>query len=318
MVGELYRLLHQTLTEGTASDDGASVIVLNGTCQNLRGGGRALINQDYQRNILIGTASITTVILSGRLTPLGIDNQFPLRQELIGDLHSRGQITACITTQVDDQIREILLGEFGKGNQQLRIGILTKVLDLDIAGLLIEHITSRHTLRRYLTTCHGDMTNFLLSITDDTQFHLCILGTFQTMHSLLVGHNLTHKDRIIHLHNLVTCHQSSPFGRPVTDHILYTDGVLTDGKLNTHPRERSLQVVIGSLHILRGDIGRVRIQFGEDLRHRLLHQVVYIDCIHIHIIDIVEQIVEFTTVGIDDAQPVAGEMIGIEGSNQYA
>jgi hypothetical protein len=32
----------------------------------------------------------------------------------------------------------------------------------------------------------------------------------------------------------------------------------------------------------------------------------------------VEQVVEFTAVGIDDAQPVAGEMIGIEGAHQYA
>ena len=62
----------------------------------------------------------------------------------------------------------------------------------------------------------------------------------------------------------------------------------------------------------------MRVEFGEDLRHRLLHQVVHVDGIHIHIADIVEQVIEFTAVGIDNAQPVAGEMIGIKSPNQYA
>ena len=62
----------------------------------------------------------------------------------------------------------------------------------------------------------------------------------------------------------------------------------------------------------------MRIEFRQDLRHGLLDQIVDIDSIYILIVDNMQQVVQFIAAGIDDTQPIAGKMIGIEGSNQYA
>ena len=81
------------------------------------------------------------------------------------------------------------------------------------------------------------MTDILLAITDDAELYLRVLRTFQTVHGLLVGDFLTDKDRVVDLDNLIASQDTCTFGRTVADDILHTDGVLTDGELNTHTRE---------------------------------------------------------------------------------
>ena len=36
VIGKLHGLLHQSLAEGTTADDGATVVVLNGACEDFR------------------------------------------------------------------------------------------------------------------------------------------------------------------------------------------------------------------------------------------------------------------------------------------
>ena len=122
----------------------------------------------------------------------------------------------------------------GQGDEQLGIGVLAEVLDLDIAAVVVEHIAAGDALRGYLATGDGDMTDLLLAVADDAEFHLRILRTLQAMHGLLVGDFLTDEHRVIDLDNLIACQQSGTFGRTVADDILHADGVLTDGELNTN------------------------------------------------------------------------------------
>ena len=162
------------------------------------------------------------------------------------------------------------------------------------------------------------MADGLLTIADDAQFYLGVLGALQPVHRLLVCHFLTDEGLVVDLHDLVAGNQSGTLGRAVADHILHTDGVPADGELDADAREGTLQVVVGYLHILGADIDRVRIEFRQDLRHCLLHQVIDVDRIHILVVDHVQQVVQLVAARIDDIQPVAGEMVGIERTDQYA
>ena len=92
--------------------------------------------------------------------------------------------------------------------------------------------------------------------------------------------------------------------------------VLTDGELNTYARERATQVVVGHLHVFRRDIDGVGVQFRQNLWHRLLYEVVDVDSIHIFVFHDVQQVVELVAARIDDAQPVAREVVGIECSDE--
>ena len=98
------------------------------------------------------------------------------------------------------------------------------------------------------------MVQLLLAIAQNAQFHLGILRSLEAVHGLLVGHLLTHKHRVIHLHNLVASQHTSTLCRTIAYHILHTDGVLTDGELDTNAKERTAQIVVGYLAIAGTDI----------------------------------------------------------------
>ena len=132
------------------------------------------------------------------------------------------------------------------------------------------------------------------------------------MHSLLVGQALTSKHRVVDGDNLIASQHASLLGRTLADDVLHTQGVVTNHKLDTHTRERAAQVVIGGLHILRRDIGGMRVKLCQNLGHSLLHQVGHIDGIDILVINDIEQVVQFVAARIDDAQPVARKVMGIE------
>ena len=165
MVVELDGLLHQAFAERAAPDDGAAVVVLNGTGKNLRCRGRTLVDEHNQRNALIRASSVAAELLALRLAALRIDDKTVLGQELVGYLYSRLQIAACIASQVDGQIADVLLRQLGKRNQQFGVCVLAKVLDTDVACLFVQHIGSCDALGGNLATGHHDVANLLLAVT---------------------------------------------------------------------------------------------------------------------------------------------------------
>ena len=318
MVGELHRLLNQTLTEGTAADNRTAVIILDGTGEDLGCRSRTLINEHHQREMLIRATTISLVVLTGIATAFGIDDKLALGEELIGNLHSRLEIATRIATQVDDQTGESLLCQLRQGDEKLGIGVLAEILYLNIAAFIVEHITGGNALGGNLTTSDGNMADSLLAVADDTQLHLRVLRTLQTVHGLLVGNLLADKDRVVDLDNLVASQHTGTLCGAVADDILHADGVLTDGELDADAGERAAEVVVGNLALTGSDVDGVRVELAEDLRHGLLNEVVHIDGVDVLVVDDMQQIVQFVSAGIDDAQTVAGEMVGVESSDQDA
>ena len=149
------------------------------------------------------------------------------------------------------------------------------------------------------------MTDLLLAIADNAQFNLGILWTLKAVHGLLVGNLLTYKGRIVNLNNLIASQHTGTLGRTITNHVLHTDGVLTDGKLDTDAKERAAQVVVGNLAITGTDVNRMGIELSQNLRHGFLNQLVDVNRIHILIVDDMEQVVELVTTRVDDIQAVA-------------
>ena len=250
VVAKLDGLLNQSLAKRATTDDGASVVVLNGTSQNLRGRGRPLVDEDDERYGGIGATSVAAILLARRLTSLGVDDKAVLGQKLVGYLHSRLQVTAGIAAQVDGEVAQTLLRQLGECDEQLWVCILAEVLDADIARIIVQHIGSRDALGGYLATRHHNLTYLLLAVAHHAQLHLRVLRTLQAVHGFLVGQRLTRKGLVVNGDNLVASYQTRPLSRSVAYHLLHMECVLTDGKLNAHPRERALQVVIGYLHVL--------------------------------------------------------------------
>jgi hypothetical protein len=50
----------------------------------------------------------------------------------------------------------------------------------------------------------------------------------------------------------------------------------------------------------------------------LFHQVVHVDGVYVLVVNHVQQAVQFVAAGVDDAQPVAGEVVGVERAYEYS
>ena len=255
--------------------------------------------------MLVAAATIATILLTGRLTALGIDDEAVLGQELVGNLYGRLQVTACIAAQVDAEALEAFLRQLGQGDEQFGVGVLAEVLDADIARLAVEHVGGGDALGGYLATGDGNAAHLRLAIAQDAQLDLGVLGTLQAVHGFLVGERLTRKGLVIDHDNLVASNDASTLGRTVADNLLHVERVLTDGELDAHAGERAAQVVVGLLHVLGRDIDGVGVQLGEYLGHSLLDEVVDIDRVHILVVDDVQQVVELVAAAVDDAQAIA-------------
>ena len=68
-------LLYKTLAKGAAADDGATVIVLNGTGKNLGSRRRNLVDKHNERQVLVAAAAVAAILLARRLASLRVDDE---------------------------------------------------------------------------------------------------------------------------------------------------------------------------------------------------------------------------------------------------
>ena len=143
------------------------------------------------------------------------------------------------------------------------------------------------------------MQDFLLALAHDTELHFAALRTFQALHRFVVGHNLAHESRVVDFHNAVARHDAYLFGRTTGNDIADVNGVLLNGELHTDTAEATSQVVVHGLQVLGRDIGRVGVQFSQNLWHGIFYQFAHVHGVHILVIDDAEQAVQLVRVVAD-------------------
>ena len=122
MVRKLHRFLNQTLSERTAPDDRTTVIILDGTCEDLGSRGRALIHQHHQGNLLVRAAPVGPIVLTRITATFSIDNEVVLVQQLVGYFNSSMQIAATVLLQVEYEIVHALRLQLLEALEKLLMG----------------------------------------------------------------------------------------------------------------------------------------------------------------------------------------------------
>ena len=177
-VVEGYRLLYEALAERAAADDGAAVVVLNGSRENLGCRCRTLVDENHERYVLIAAPAVAAILLPRRLATLRVYYQSALRQELVGYLNRRREITAGVAAQVDNQIAEVLLRQLGQGYEHVGIGVLAEVLYLYVTRRLIKHIRCADAPLRNVAAGHRYFPYLLLAVAQYAKLHLRVFRPF--------------------------------------------------------------------------------------------------------------------------------------------
>ena len=177
-----------------------------------------------------------------------------------------------------------------KGDKKLGVCSLAEVLYLDVPSILVEHVCGGDAALRNLASCHGEVLHSLLSVTLHANLHLSVLRPLQSAHSLVLCHHLAHKWLAVNTHNLVACQYAGTLCGSVLHHVLHTYGVLAYCELDAHTRERAFEVVCHSLCILCGDVYRVGVEVGKNLRYSHINKRVDIHLVHILVVHDVQQV----------------------------
>ena len=112
-IGQVYGHLHQAFSEGPSPYDQPAVIVLDGSCQNLRSRSGALVDQ-YDHGSLFKQTWLGSVSLLAVLTHLSLlgNDQISATKQFISHVDGRTHITARIPLQVNDELLHALGLEF--------------------------------------------------------------------------------------------------------------------------------------------------------------------------------------------------------------
>ena len=181
---KLYRALHQSLTEGAATDDRGAVVVLHGSRDNLCCRGRILIYEDAELQILQLAASVRLIFHAILRLALGIYNKVVLAEQLVGDVDGSLQISTSVVLEVENETLHAgtLQGVCGCDKLAVRRG--TERSDADVAHVRTNHIICVQRVDGYFGAGNGEMEHLLHATAHDTKADLRAALAAQTAHDV--------------------------------------------------------------------------------------------------------------------------------------
>ena len=260
-IWQVDRSLDEAFAKGSTSDDNASVVVLNGSRDNLSSRCRIAVNQD--NDLAFGEQSSTLGLVFGPLSPapVGVNNKIASLQELLRNLYSCLEIASAILLQIENKRLHARLRQFVHTLDELIVRCSTKTADTDVAHLGTNHISGINSVDGNLVANDVKRQRVLYASTHNGQHNFCSLRTTQTFNNLFLGHLDTCDNGVVDFNNTVASNDAHLFGRAVGDRLDDEQRILSHIKLHTNALEITLQGFVGRFHLLCCQVAGVRVEF---------------------------------------------------------
>ena len=282
-VRQIDRTLDKTLSESTTAYNDTTILILNGSSDNLCGRRRITIYKDDDLTREEGSTAIGSIFRARHSPTLCIDNEVALLQELLGNVDCSLQISAAILLQIEDEISHSLLTQLIQALQEFLMGRSTEVTNTDIADARANHIGGINRLDGNLITDNSKLQHILDTLTNDAQVDLRAFRATQTLHDLLLCHLDTSDGSIVYQNNAVACQDAHFLRRAIRNRLDHEQGILNHIELYTDPLEITIQRLVEVLYFLRREIAGMRVKLIQHTSDGILHQFLLIDTIHIEI-----------------------------------
>ena len=171
-VWQVDRTLHQSFAKGTTADNQTSVLILNGSCDNLCGRGRIAIDEHHYPAVHKSTVAISGIVRTGHLPSIGIDDEITPMQELVCDIDGSFQIAATVLLKVENQMLHTLRLQLAEALNELLMRRRAEIADADIADAWTNHIGGIDGMDRNLVADNGKLECLADARTHYTQLHL--------------------------------------------------------------------------------------------------------------------------------------------------
>ena len=134
--------MHKPLAERAATDDGSAVVILHRTGEDLRGGGREVIDKHDQGHVFESPGTVCRSLITGVRTAFGVHDQLAAGEELIRHADGLLHIAAGVLPEIDDEGGGTLRLEVRESGDELLIGRLAELIDAHETDLVFRLLTS--------------------------------------------------------------------------------------------------------------------------------------------------------------------------------
>ena len=298
--GEL--LLHEALAEGTAADDGAAVVVLDGPREDLAGGGGVLADEDGQADVLELALAVGPEHLARPVQAFHVHDGIAPGQELVGQQQRLVQEAAGIVPQVHHQVLHALLQQFGIGLHEVLPRGGRELGEPHIAGGVVHHEGGVDAVQRNLAAddLEGDDVRAAAHGHDD-------LGPGRALHPpdhAVLRELHAGDDLVVHLQEPVAGQHARLLGRAAGDHLQHDGRVVRHVELDADALEIAGQLLVGLLPFHGRQVHRVRVQLRQGPGDGGVRHPGLVDGVDIVLLDLVEDEVQFPpldVLGVQDA-----------------
>ena len=244
-------------------------MVLQRAGQHLGGRGAVLVHEHHQRRQLPAAGHLGVgfgVVL--RLLAQGGHELARAGNKLVGQARGAVEVAAGIAAQVQYQALHAVALQVGQLRLKLFVSAGRKPIDFDVARLLIlQQHAGLHGRVGQPAPAELQPQRLRLARPGHRQAHAAAARPVQQPPQLPVAEaRAGHGDRA-HAQQLVAGQQARPGGRAAGQQVHHRRGIPKNVELQPYPVEAALQKGIGLLPVLGPDVGRVRVEPAQQLRH---------------------------------------------------
>ena len=275
--------LDQSFAKAGLTHNQAPVQVLQGAGHYLAGAGCPPVNQHDDR--IGGVRSFPAGpmhLVDAGVAALGEYQGVILGDEQIQHLDRLFKIAAAIVAQVQQQPGHPLALQLLQGQFHFVGGRAGESVDQDIAGALVQHDGSQHTIYGDIVADNGKRKQFLLPCPAHLDVHRGALFPAQGLNHLGLAELV--RRLAIDLHDLIARSQTNVFRW--TAHHRRDDRypVANDIELNADPLEAAHETFVDRFELILGNVGGMRIQPLQQTVEGPLENVVPFHRIHVVIV----------------------------------
>ena len=284
-VRHIDRSLYKSLAKGATPNDHSSVLILNGSRDNLCSRSRIAIDEHNDLTFLELAAAIGRVLRSWGLPSLSINNQVTFLQKLVGNIDGSFQIATTILLQIENEVLHTSFPQHIETLDKLTISRSAEISDTYIADSRTNHIAGIYRLNWNLVAHHREHQTILNTMTHDTKVHFRALRTTQALHNFLFRHLHTCNCRIIDRDDTIASDDTYLLRRAVGHRLDNEQRVFYHIELHPNTLEIAIQRLIQFLDLFRSGVAGVRIELIQHATNGILHQFVLIDTVDVEIRD---------------------------------